>query len=46
LMRLNPPNVTPDNKTGTRKDPLRRCSAFLVASSPSTVIQSFLSWFR
>jgi hypothetical protein len=45
-IRLNPPKVTPDNKIGTFTEPLRRCSAFPVASSPSTVIQSVLSWCR
>src|SRR5712664_3275327 len=35
-MRLNPPNVTPDNKTGILVELPRRSSAFLVASNPST----------
>src|SRR5712692_2461459 len=38
-IRLNPPKVTPDSSTGMLWDPLRRNSAFRVASSPSTVIQ-------
>src|SRR5690348_2570845 len=45
-MRLNPPNVTPDNKTGTFVDLSIRRAALPVASSPSTVIQSVLSWCR
>jgi hypothetical protein len=43
-MRLNPPKVTPDNKIGSCVERPRRSSAFLVASSPSTVIQVVLSW--
>src|SRR2546426_12136856 len=42
-MRLNPPKVTPDNNTGLWREPLSKNSAILVASSPSTVIQSALN---